>query len=87
MSFHLQLAAAQQENLYYAYTMPPEMTMAPVTVDAVPVECVPATGGEIFPPLPSVIGASKVDPHSVAKRLQDRYDLMFSYIKDNFVFS
>lgn len=68
-----QLAAAQQENLYYAYTMPPEMTMAPVAMEAVPVECVPAAvGGEIFPPLPSVMGASKVDPHSVAKRLQDR---------------
>lgn len=81
--FYLQLAAAQQENLYFAYTIPPEMTMAPVTVDAVPVECVSATiSGDIFPPLPSVIGASKVDPHSVAKRLQDRYDLIFSYIGD-----
>lgn len=67
-----QLAAVQQENMYYGYTMPQvpaEMSMA-----VGPEQMVLPTVSDVSVTVPDLLVNSKLDPQSVAKRLKERYD-------------
>uniref|UniRef100_A0A1B6C9W1 GCF C-terminal domain-containing protein n=1 Tax=Clastoptera arizonana TaxID=38151 RepID=A0A1B6C9W1_9HEMI len=65
-----QIAAVQQENMYYAYAMPPEAVGIAMPIEPPLPECV-TLPVQVFPPLP-MMGTGKVDHVSVAKRIQER---------------
>lgn len=66
------MAAAQQENMFYGYTLPQVPTDMGMTIPAMSSEPVPMMP-TVASTVPDMITSSNVDPKSVAKRLNERY--------------